>query len=180
MTHFDLEVLWAKPEEMPANDYQRDQILEQYKLYVEMADRIANRRHTTNSFFLTINTALIGIVGFVHNASVNSGDGGFNWPITLAGIALNLLWFEIIKSYKNIAGIKWDLIAVIERRLSVRPYAAEWIAAGKGRNAKNYRPFTHIELWIPWLFVTLHVFMLGEAIPWQHLMWSIGRMLARA
>ena len=38
-------------------------ILEQYKLYVEMADRISNRRGLTNTFFLTINTAIFTVIG---------------------------------------------------------------------------------------------------------------------
>ncbi len=39
--------------------------LEIYKLYVEMADRISSRRHNTNSFFLTINSAVIAVLGYV-------------------------------------------------------------------------------------------------------------------
>src|SRR5256885_4461010 len=38
--------------------------LEQYKLYVEMADRISSRRLTANSFFLTINSAIIALGGY--------------------------------------------------------------------------------------------------------------------
>jgi hypothetical protein len=38
-------------------------ILEQYKLYVEMADRISNRRGLTNTFFLTLNTVIFTIIG---------------------------------------------------------------------------------------------------------------------
>jgi hypothetical protein len=37
--------------------------LEQYKLYVEMADRIGARRQAANTFFLTINTALLAFLG---------------------------------------------------------------------------------------------------------------------
>ena len=38
-------------------------LLEQYKLYVEMADRISARRGLTNSFFLTLNTGIVALVG---------------------------------------------------------------------------------------------------------------------
>ena len=34
-------------------------LLEQYKLYVEMADRVSARRGLTNSFFLTLNTSVV-------------------------------------------------------------------------------------------------------------------------
>lgn len=37
-------------------------ILEQYKLYVEMADRVSSRRGLTN-FFLTLNTLVFTIIG---------------------------------------------------------------------------------------------------------------------
>jgi hypothetical protein len=37
--------------------------LEQYKIYVEMADRISARRGMTNTFFLTLNTAIFTAVG---------------------------------------------------------------------------------------------------------------------
>ena len=36
---------------------------EQYKLYVEMADRVSARRSLANTFFLTLNTALFTPIG---------------------------------------------------------------------------------------------------------------------
>ena len=36
--------------------------LEIYKLYVEMTYQITGRRQTANSFFLTVNTAVIGLL----------------------------------------------------------------------------------------------------------------------
>ncbi len=41
----------------------RGALLEQYKLYVEMADRISARRGLTNSYFLTLNTGIVALVG---------------------------------------------------------------------------------------------------------------------
>jgi hypothetical protein len=38
-------------------------VLEQYKIYVEMADRVSQRRGLTNTFFLTLNTAIFTAVG---------------------------------------------------------------------------------------------------------------------
>ena len=40
--------------------------LEQYKLFVESTNQISNRRLSANSFFLTINTAIIGLTGYIH------------------------------------------------------------------------------------------------------------------
>ncbi|MGH6629978.1 MAG: RipA family octameric membrane protein, partial [Burkholderiales bacterium] len=38
-------------------------ILEQYKTYVEMADRISGCRALANTFFLTLNTAIFTVIG---------------------------------------------------------------------------------------------------------------------
>ena len=40
-------------------------ILDQYKLYVEMADRISSRRNSANIFFLTLNSTILTIIGFL-------------------------------------------------------------------------------------------------------------------
>src|SRR2546426_1964670 len=39
--------------------------LEQYKLYVEMADRISARRQTANEFFLSVNTVIVALLGYL-------------------------------------------------------------------------------------------------------------------
>src|SRR5262245_9792406 len=57
--------LWSagiSPDKYPDGAFQ-NHLLEQYKLYVEMADRISQRRGTANTFFLTVNTAIIGALG---------------------------------------------------------------------------------------------------------------------
>lgn len=38
-------------------------LFEQYKLYVESAEKISDRRQNANNYFLTINTALISFLG---------------------------------------------------------------------------------------------------------------------
>jgi hypothetical protein len=64
------EDLWTPETEQAANEAKTDRLLEQYKIYVEMADRISSRRALTNTFFLTINTAVFALVGtFVKDGS---------------------------------------------------------------------------------------------------------------
>jgi hypothetical protein len=63
-------------------------ILEQYKIYVEMADRISSRRNLANVFFLTINTTLITVVGFLFT-KINSIDP--KWLIIFPLIAVTML-----------------------------------------------------------------------------------------
>ena len=49
-----------KPEEY--GDKYSAHLLEQYKLYVEMADRVSQRRDQSNRFYVTIVSALAAIV----------------------------------------------------------------------------------------------------------------------
>ena len=65
-------------------------LLEQYKLYVEMADRISARRQTANSFFLSINTALIALTGYMSFSSKTATD--IYWLVSPAGMILCFIW----------------------------------------------------------------------------------------
>lgn len=44
-------------------------LLEQYKLYVEMADRVSARRGSANTFFLTLNTTAVTAIGVLWSAA---------------------------------------------------------------------------------------------------------------
>jgi hypothetical protein len=56
------KVLFKNQEGYPS-DQLRGHLLEQYKLYIEMADRISSRRQSANSFFLSLNTTLVALGG---------------------------------------------------------------------------------------------------------------------
>ena len=67
-----------------------DGYLDLYKLAVEMADRISARRGLTNSFFLTINTAVVGVLGTQSS----------RWYFAVAGITLSVAWWASLVSYR--------------------------------------------------------------------------------
>ncbi len=52
----------AHPYPAKDDDYQAH-LLEQYKVYVGMADKISDRRQTANSYFLAVNSGLLAFVG---------------------------------------------------------------------------------------------------------------------
>ena len=59
-------------------------ILDQYKLYVEMADSISQRRGLTNTFFLTLNTAIFTTVGVFWTDRPDAPE----WPLLFPLVAL--------------------------------------------------------------------------------------------
>ncbi len=132
----------------------KSHLLEQYKLYVEMADRISARRQSANSFFLSVNTAIIALVGYI-----NFGDkivSNFYWLISLAGMVLCFMWYRLIRSYRDLNSAKFKVIHEMEAVLPVSPYDMEWEKVERGKNKKLYSPFTHIEIYIPWVFLLIH------------------------
>ena len=137
-------------------------LFEQYRLYVEMADRISSRRQTANSYFLSINTALLGFVGYVGTKD----SPGYLWLVAAAGITLSYLWYRLIRSYRDLNAAKFKVVHEIEKHLPLSPYDAEWEAMGRGNNPKLYKPFTHIETGVPWVFVVLHALAMLHSFPW--------------
>lgn len=151
----------------PANEKYQGHLFEQYKLFVEMADRISARRQTASSFFLSVNTALISVIGYLHLESSPQPKDSFFWIVTTAGIALSYLWYRIIRSYRDLNSAKFKVIHEIEKHLPLSPYTAEWEAIGHGKRSDLYLPFTHIEIGIPWIFLLLHGFVLARSILWD-------------
>lgn len=145
----------------------KSHVLEIYRTYLEMADRISARREATNSFFLTINTALTGLIGYLGATAPESATLDRRVPMAIAGIAISYLWYRIVRSYRDLNSAKFKVVHEIEKLLPLRPYDAEWEAVGRGKDRARYLPFTHVEIVVPWVFAALHLFVVLSAIPWQ-------------
>lgn len=140
-----------------ANEKYQVAILEQYKLYVEMADRISQRRGMTNTFFLTLNTAIFTAVGLFWE---HKPQGQVWWLIFPLAMLLGqcFAWFYLLRSYRLLNAAKYEVVGALETRLPASPYwSAEWTALGEGRDPKKYWPLSHIESWIPAFFGTLYL-----------------------
>lgn len=130
-------------------------LFEQYKLYVEMADRISARRMLANSFFVGVHTALIIAFTVLLKEKVLSP--------TLVGLApffgvilLCYVWWRVVHSYRQLNSGKFKVVHAIEQMLPIAPYDAEWTVLGSGKNRKLYLPLTHIENCVPVCFGVLY------------------------
>ena len=71
----------------------------------------------------------------------------------------------MVKSYGQLNTGKWQVVGVMEERLPASPWwRAEWQALGEGKDRSLYWPLTHIEKWVPLVFVLLYVGMLTIAL----------------
>jgi len=142
------------PEEY--GDAYQAHLLEQYKLFVESADRISQRRQSANSFFLTLNTALLAVVGGILSRGSQSLEIWWFLPVAAVGLTLCYVWYRLVLSYKGLNAGKFEVIHAIEKKLPIALFDAEWHQIGKGKDPKKYKPFSEIETWVPWIFSALY------------------------
>jgi hypothetical protein len=132
-------------------------LLEQYKIYVEMADRISARRGAANTYFLTLNTAASTVIGVFWQHPPRASAWVAVAPL-LALLGQCAAWFSILRSYRQLNGAKYSVIGALEQRLPASPYwSAEWKALGKGMNPAQYWPLSHVEQWVPLFFALVYV-----------------------
>lgn len=140
-----------------ATEKYQDAILQQYKLCVEMADRVSARRNLTNTFFLSLNSGVVALLG-----AAGGGLGGLPVLVLIAGLIILLgqctAWYVIVRSYRQLNGAKFRVIGAFEDRLPAYAYSrAEWTALGEGRDWRRYLPLTHVEQWVPGIFAAAYV-----------------------
>jgi hypothetical protein len=143
---------WGSQQEAYSNA-----MLEQYKIYVEMADRVSARRGLTNTFFLTLNSAVFTTIGVFWTTRAHVISWLLIFPV-LVLIGQCLAWFWLVRSYRQLNAAKYAVIGALEERLPASPYwRAEWKALGEGKDPSRYWPLTHLEQWIPTLFAACYL-----------------------
>lgn len=131
----------------------QNHLMEQYSIYVEMADRISQRRNLTNVFFLTLSTSLVTGICFTLG-------GGSELPnlltslLALLGTVVSIAWWWLLRSYRNLNSAKYKVIGQLEEKLPSSPYwSAEWKELGEGKSLKKYLPLSKLEQFIPLIFL---------------------------
>lgn len=129
----------------------RDHYLEQYKQYVEMADRVSARRLLANSFFLTVHSSIVAALVIIFKDGIKFSQ---LWSlIPFFGIEiLCYSWWRIVKSYRQLNSGKYKVVHYLEQNLPCSPYDAEWEMLGRGKNPKLYHPITQVETNVPIAF----------------------------
>lgn len=146
--------LWNEKTNQVAGDAA---LLEQYKLYIELADRVSARRSAANTFFLTLNTAVFTAIGvfWQHPPTASAWLGVFPAAVLVFQC---LVWFWIIRSYRQLNAAKWVVVGALEERLPASPWwRAEWKAVGEGKDPSLYWPITHVEQWVPFAFAVAYI-----------------------
>ncbi len=132
---------------------------EQYKMYVESAEKNSDRRQNANNFFLTINTVLISVIGLSFQIKILEKFDWLRVLFALLGILICIIFWFLLRAYKQLNSGKFQVIHEMEQLLPLAPYDYEWKILGEGKNKKIYYPFSHIELLIPFIFGIIYLFL---------------------
>jgi len=150
--------LFAKNEKDYGNDY-KEHLFEQYKLYVESVEKTSDRRQHANNYFITINTALISLIGLSFQIKIFENLSWMKSVLALVGIIICIVFWYLIRSYKQLNTGKFAVIHEVEKYLPLALYKYEWEILGEGKDNKKYYPFSHIELLIPWVFGIIYALL---------------------
>ncbi|GLI27146.1 membrane protein [Agromyces rhizosphaerae] len=134
-------------------------LMDQYKLYVEMADRISSRRGLANTFFLSLNSAVLTLVAVFWRGGPDGLSPWFLVPALALALGLCLAWFWVVRSYRQLNAAKFAVIGALEQRLPASPWwTGEWKALrGEEKDKSTYWALTHVEIWVPLLFGLAYV-----------------------
>lgn len=143
--------LFSKTEKDYGDKY-KDHLFEQYKLYIESIEKTSDRRQQANNYFLTINTALISLIGLSFQFKIFENVNWIKALLAIVGIIICIVFWFLICSYKQLNTGKFKVIHEIEKFLPLSLYKYEWEILGRGEDKAKYYPFSHIELLIPWIF----------------------------
>ncbi|MEV0764250.1 hypothetical protein [Nocardia sp. NPDC050435] len=136
------------------------QVLDLYKLAVEMADRVSARRGTANSFFLSVQTAFVAVLGLADPRLTKSLWASV--AVAVAGLALSATWWLQLKSYRDLNRAKFEVINKIEEELPVRVFSDEWAALRRDpvRSWRaRYAELGVSERRVPFVFMAVHVLL---------------------
>ncbi len=151
--------LFNKEIDVEAN---KESLLEQYKIFSDTAEMLVTRRQNMHSFYITANTALI-TVGATVFALSDERNLTIKLFILLAlsipGFLLNMSWRQTLKSYFITHRGKMKVLSIIEKRLPVSLYDAEWKAMKNQYSKEKYVSFTDSEKNLPYIFIISYGFL---------------------
>ena len=135
------------------SELNQDALLEQYKLFLQTSEDLVNRRQNVNSFYISISSALVAIMGVLF--AMEFGQKAkliIGFVFCVVGIILSISWSKILSCYGNLNSSKMKIISNIEKQLPLSLFDAEWAALSDKLNKKKYISFTESEQVIPRLF----------------------------
>ena len=154
-----------------------DQLVEIYKVQIQSADRISNRRATLTRHYIIVMFGLItGAFTLIQNYSAIPSELTeiFTYrTITIAGSIIGILlswtWFVQIDRYLQLNSRKFNVLKDLETKLKYQFYGETLQGLGEQDRQKSYwkRAFYHLSMPSIFFFIFLLTLTLGAfGLPW--------------
>jgi hypothetical protein len=135
---------------------------EEYKLFGERTLYHSQRRQNSSQIYLTVNTAIFGIMALLIK---DSGIHGWslvlaNLPLFVVGLLACTVWLTIIVRFKKLIGWYYEQLREMEKGIkgSYKFYTKEWTSFLQ----KSKTGFSDLEAFMPKIFIGLYlVYVLG-------------------
>lgn len=139
-------------------------VLEQWRLTVESAMQVSNRRQTANNLFIMMLTILIS--GVLLSDSISNADKPFQLGVSIAvsilGILLCFEWMSQMDYYGALNDVKYTAIRDMEKYLPIQIFNAEDIYFYS--DYKKKRSFSKKEKIIPLIFIAVFLAIMLIAV----------------
>ena len=143
----------------------QDHLLSQYKLYVEMADRVSQRRDWANRFYGGVLSGLAAVLAVIIRGTVFDSVQAVVFLVAASvGAALCLVWFVNIRSYRQLNTGKFQVIHEMEQQLPMAIYEREWELLRPSEGQKRYLQLTWVEQFVPGIIATPFLILTGYTL----------------
>jgi hypothetical protein len=135
----------------------QEHLIEQYKICVEMADRVSARRIQANSFYISLLSTLLALLSLIERQLIPGYQNLLLFLTSILGLTLCLTWFTNIESYRKLNSAKFFVINEIKKYLPFRCFTLEWKdltgeRTGEKEKRKKYKRLTIVEKYVPIIF----------------------------
>lgn len=138
------------------NEIYHQLLMEQYKAYVEMADRVNARRSLAHTYFMTFHVIILGALGLVLSHEQIVHRVGFLLFPLLGLLVMCYGWWALVQYFRRMMRVKTRVIAELEKRM---PSSPSWQAERKAMGRRNpYSQLKRMEVILPIIFALLYVF----------------------
>ena len=125
---------------------------ENYKIFVESAEKISEKRANLNNIYLTFSLALFSFI------SVSKLNQVYFYILNILGILMSIIWFITIDNYSKRNKVKYEIINEYENKNKLKWFSEE------EKRISVLTNLTFLEKLLPIAFIIIYLFYIENYI----------------